>query len=107
MGRIVFWLLVAVATLFAATGLVPAAYVFAPLLGWIILWVGLGFLRSLDSGGPHPAGASPEIVNQNSERTTYSCGTCGAELLLIVRGTESTPRHCGEPMHERREVIRD
>lgn len=86
---------------------VPAAYVFAPLLGVAILWFGLGSLRSLQAGAAHIPDGDPEAVDPTVERTTYWCDGCGAEVLLLVRGTESPPRHCGERMHERVEIFRE
>lgn len=86
---------------------VPAAYVFAPLLGIAILWFGLGSLRSLQTGAAHIPDGDPEQVDPTVERTTYWCAGCGAEVLLLVRGTESPPRHCGERMHERVEIPRE
>lgn len=97
---------VAVAGLVVALTDVPAAYVFAPLLGLAILRIGLGSLFSLQAGAAHVPSGDPSPVDPTTERTTYWCGGCGAEVLLLVRGTESPPRHCGERMHERVEILR-
>lgn len=107
MGAIVVaaWLVIGTAVVVLAD--IPAAYVFAPLLGVAILWFGLGSLRSLQAGAAHIPDGDPEEVDPTVERTTYWCGGCGAELLLLVRGTESPPRHCGERMHERVEILRE
>jgi DNA-directed RNA polymerase subunit RPC12/RpoP len=86
---------------------VPAAYVFAPLLGMAILWFGLGSLRSLQAGASHIPDGDPVPVDVTSERITYWCAGCGAEVLLLIRGTESAPRHCGERMRERVEIVRE
>jgi DNA-directed RNA polymerase subunit RPC12/RpoP len=86
---------------------VPTAYVFAPLLGIAILWFGLGSLRSLQAGAAHIPDGDPEQVDPTVERTTYWCAGCGAEVLLLIRGTASPPRHCGERMHERIEILRE
>lgn len=86
---------------------VPAAYVFAPLLGIAILWFGLGSLRSLQAGAAHIPDGEPAPVDPTVERTTYWCAGCGAEVLLLIRGTESPPRHCGERMHARVEILRE
>lgn len=112
MIRAWFWLVV------IATGLlillvvtralsIPTAYVFAPLLSIAILMVGFGTLRSLQVGAAHIPDSDPEPIDQAAERVTYWCAGCGAEVLLLVRGTESPPRHCGERMHERVEVLRE
>lgn len=86
---------------------VPSSYVFAPLLGLAILWFGLGSLRSLQAGAAHVPEGDPAPVDPTAERTTYWCAGCGAEVLLLVRGTESPPRHCGERMHGRVEILRE
>lgn len=107
MGRALFWSAVVVAVLVVAATDVPAAYVFAPLLAIAILWFGLGSLRSLQAGAAHIPDGEPEPVDQTVERVTYWCAGCGAEMLLLVRGTESPPRHCGERMRERVELLRE
>lgn len=101
----IFWLAVAVAVIVVAVTNVPAAYVFAPLLGVAILWFGLGSLLSLQQGAAHIPDGDPSPVDPTVERTSYWCGGCGAEVLLIVRGTASPPRHCGERMRERVEIL--
>lgn len=107
MIRALFWGFVVLATMVVVVTDVPAAYVFAPLLGLAILWIGLGSLRSLQAGGSHIPDSAPEVVDPATERVTYWCAGCGAEVLLLVRGTESPPRHCGERMHERVELARE
>jgi hypothetical protein len=86
---------------------VPAAYVFAPVVGLVILRIGLASFGSLRAGAAHIPDGPPTPVDPSAERIVYWCGGCGAELLLLVRGTESPPRHCGERMTERVEVGRD
>jgi hypothetical protein len=95
---------VVVATMVVAFTDVPAAYLFAPVLSLAILWFGFGSLRSLQVGGAHIPDGDPVAVDPDVERTTYWCPGCGAELLLLVRGTDAPPRHCGERMHERTEI---
>lgn len=103
------WIVVALAlaTLVVVTTDVPSSYVFAPLLGLGILWFGLGSLRSLQAGASHVPDGDPAPVDPAIERTTYWCAGCGAEVLLLVRGTASPPRHCGERMNERVEILRE
>jgi DNA-directed RNA polymerase subunit RPC12/RpoP len=93
-GGILLWML----------GGVEARYVFAPLLGLAIWMVGLASFRSLGAGGAQILDSPPEPVDTRTERITYWCADCGAELLLLVRGAQTPPRHCGERMIERREV---
>lgn len=40
-------------------------------------------------------------------RVVYWCENCGAELLLIRTGSPAPPRHCGEPMVRREEVLHE
>ena len=83
-------------------------YPLAPLVGLTILWAGHGFLASLGAGAAHvPTGQEPEVLDTTRERTTFRCDGCGAEALLLVRGTPTPPRHCGERMIERREIARE
>ena len=89
------------------TGIVPGAWVLAPLLGYLILRLGLATFGSLARGAAHVPSGEPQPVDPDRERVTYWCEGCGAELLLLVRGTGMPPRHCGERMHERAEVPRD
>lgn len=90
----------------AIFGVIPAAYVFAPLSGLLIWSVGAASFRSLRAGAAYIPDGPPQPVDQRSERVLYWCGGCGAEVLLLMRGTDMPPRHCGEKMHERREVPR-
>jgi len=85
-------------------GILPARYVLAPLLGLLILAVGRASLRSFRTGAAHIPDGPPRPLDPSRERVTYTCGGCGAEVLLLVRGTEVAPRHCGERMAERVEV---
>lgn len=105
--RRMFWLAVGVAVLVVAFTDVPGAYVFAPLLGIAILWFGLGSLLSLQQPASHVPDGDPSPVDPAVERTMYWCAGCGAEVLLLVRGTASPPRHCGERMRERVEIVRE
>lgn len=105
-GRVVFWTLFAAAVVAVLMG-VPAVYVFGPLLAYGILRVGVATFNSLDAGADHIPDADPVPVDPAVERVTYWCDGCGAELLLITRGTPVPPRHCGEKMHERRLVARE
>lgn len=101
-----FWVAVLVGTALAAAGVVEAAYVFAPLLGLGIWRVGIASFASLRNGAGHIPTGLPEPLDTRDVRIVYACGGCGAEVLLLVRGTETAPRHCGEKMSEHREVAR-
>lgn len=86
---------------------VPAVYIYAPLVSLGIIVLGLGSLRSLQAPAAHVPTGDPEPIDPRREQVSYWCAGCGAELLLLVRGTASPPRHCGERMHERTEIPRD
>ncbi|MGH8901535.1 MAG: hypothetical protein ACRDYA_07600 [Egibacteraceae bacterium] len=100
------WAVIGFGVLAWMFGLVEARFVFAPLLGLTIWLVGLASFRSLRAGGAHIPDGPPQPVDARAERITYWCPGCGAELLLLVRGAQTAPRHCGERMIERREVLR-
>ena len=106
MYRRLFWVAVAAGLLAASLGWIEARYVFAPLLGLLIMRIGLASFGSLRAGGAHIPQGDPVVLDPSQERITYWCGGCGAEVLLLVRGAEVAPRHCGERMAERREIVR-
>jgi DNA-directed RNA polymerase subunit RPC12/RpoP len=39
------------------------------------------------------------------ERVLYWCEECGTEVMLVIRGSGTPPRHCGTKMHERAELL--
>ena len=104
MLRRLFWPAVAVGVLLVMLGAVEARFVFAPLLGLFIWRFGIASFGSLRAGGAHIPDGPAVPVDTSAERVTYWCGGCGAELLLLVRGADVPPRHCGEKMAERHEV---
>ena len=105
MGRW-FWAIAAAALLAAAATPLRPVYVLAPLLGLAIWRFGVASLASFRNGAGHIPSGDPVPLDLEVERITFWCQGCGAEFLLLVRGTESSPRHCGERMTERREVSR-
>lgn len=102
-----FWPVVVVGLLLAALDVIATVYVVAPLLGLAIWRVGTASFASLTNGAGHIPQGDPVPVDTRVERTSYWCAGCGAELLLLVRGSEAAPRHCGERMVERREIARE
>jgi DNA-directed RNA polymerase subunit RPC12/RpoP len=102
----IFWVVVAAGIALWLAGRVEGRYVWLPLLGLAIWRIGLASFRSLAAGGDHIPDGPPQPVDTLHERTTYWCAGCGAELLLLVRGSDAAPRHCGEKMQERHEVPR-
>jgi DNA-directed RNA polymerase subunit RPC12/RpoP len=67
--------------------------------------VGIGMLRSLRRAPKSVPLDEIQIVPE-SARVTYWCETCGTEVLLLRKGSEAAPRHCGEAMVRREEVRR-
>jgi hypothetical protein len=57
---------------------------------------GAGESPSLEAVKPLPEGV----------RILFWCDTCGTEVLLLRAGNENPPRHCGEPMTRREEILR-
>ena len=80
----------------------------AVVFGVVILVVLLGTLRGFAGprGGTKPAIEAVEPMPEGL-RILYWCETCGLEVLVVRRGTENPPRHCGEPMIKREEILRD
>ncbi|MCA1830250.1 MAG: hypothetical protein LC663_01855 [Actinobacteria bacterium] len=65
---------------------------------------GIASLRSLVARGPSHAEPPPPTAPPPDVRITFRCENCGTELLVLRRGSETPPRHCGEPMIKREEV---
>ncbi|HJR19891.1 MAG TPA: hypothetical protein VJ922_09270 [Actinomycetota bacterium] len=80
----------------------------AIVFGVVILVVLLGTLRGFAGprGGGKPAIEAVEPMPEGL-RILYWCETCGLEVLLLRRGTENPPRHCGESMTKREEMLRE
>lgn len=72
-------------------------------LAGVFALVGIGMLRSL-THRPHRVLDEPELVDDDDARTVYRCDACGTEVLLLIRGSDTPPRHCGERMSEREEI---
>lgn len=70
----------------AAVGLLIAAFV--------IRW-GLASMRPLQLGEKTYA---PVDVVEPEGVPVYSCKECGTQLVLLRRGSDKPPRHCGESM---------
>jgi DNA-directed RNA polymerase subunit RPC12/RpoP len=102
-----FWPVVGVGVLLVVTGVVAPRFVFAPLLGLTIYRIGVASFGSLRRGASYIPDGPPQPVDARAERTTYWCAGCGAEVLLLVRGADVAPRHCGERMTQRQEVPRE
>jgi hypothetical protein len=80
-------------------------YVLAPLFAFLLLQWLLGSLRALVAGGRQTGGDGEAATPlAEGERTLFWCEECGTEVLLLVRGTDRAPSHCGQRMHERTEL---
>lgn len=104
MARRIFWAVAAAGIALWLGGRVEGRFVWMPLLGIAIWRVGLASFRSLAAADDHIPDGPPRPVDTEQERIIYSCTGCGAELLLVMRGSNAAPRHCGERMQERHEV---
>jgi len=71
-----------------------------------IAWVGWGMFRSLLRRTPRNVPLPEPETTPADVRITYRCEECGTELLLLRKGSESPPRHCGEAMLRREEAER-
>jgi hypothetical protein len=77
----------------------------AVVFGLIILWVGLTTLRGL-ARPKAPSSIEPVEAPPAGTRVVFWCETCGLELALVRAGSPNPPRHCGEPMTRREEILR-
>ena len=83
--------------------------VIAVIAGLIIFFFGFSVIRGFASPRGGSAGTLPlSEVNPlpAGVRILFWCDTCGMEMLLLRAGSEAAPRHCGEPMMRREEIVR-
>jgi hypothetical protein len=100
------WLLAAALLAGAvAAWLIDPRLLVAVVIGFVIYRIGTAMLRGMatEAGNAPP---EPRPVSGARERTVFRCDTCGTELLLVVVGDDTPPRHCGERMRARTEVPR-
>jgi hypothetical protein len=80
----------------------------AVVFGLVIFAVLFATIRGF--AGPRGGAAAPQLEIAEPMpaglRILYWCETCGFEVLVVRRGTENPPRHCGEPMTRREEILR-
>jgi hypothetical protein len=78
--------------------------------GVLLFLIGVGMFRSLlgPRRGPESSGAVLEVAERMPEgvRVLYWCETCGTEVLLLRKGSDAAPRHCGESMTRREEILK-
>lgn len=99
------WLVVTAAALVLAV-VIDLRFVVALVAAYVIFRFGMALLSSLRSQAGNVTSPPPEPVTDAEERTVFRCEECGTEVLLLVRGEETPPRHCGEQMRGRTEVPR-
>ena len=84
-------------------------WVLAPLLAFVLLRWLLGSLRALMTDARNLSSEERAAMEaspvSSDERTLFWCEECGTEVLLLVRGTDRAPSHCGQRMHERHEIL--
>jgi len=83
----------------------------AVVAGVVIFIFGFGMIRSFAGprGGAGNQSLPLEAVKPLPEgvRILFWCETCGMEVLMLRAGSEQAPRHCGEPMSRREEILRE
>lgn len=72
----------------------------ALLLGGVLLFLGIWFLRAFSANGGRSAEIDPEDVADLD--VFFVCGECGTEYQVTKVGQVSIPRHCGESMRVER-----
>lgn len=87
-------------------GSIPRLIV-AIVAAFVLAWIGWGMLRSLTRRTPKNVPLPEPEAPPPNVRVTYWCAECGTEMLLLRKGSESPPRHCGEAMVRREEIARD
>ncbi len=65
------------------------------LIATLVVQWGLASMRPLQVGEKNYA---PVDVVEETGVPVYSCPACGTQLILLRRGSDKPPRHCGEPM---------
>ena len=90
-GSAVFFLALDAAGLAGWGGRVALAIVIAT----VSLRLGFGMMRPLRVGEKsHP----PVDVVTEGAIPVYTCAGCGTQVVLLRKGNDRPPRHCGEPM---------
>lgn len=93
--------------LLAVAALLIARYVFdvswgaraagALLISTLVIRWGYASLRPMQVGTKNYDPV--DVVDPDGGLPVYSCSGCGTQLILLRKGNERPPRHCGEPMH--------
>src|SRR5918996_5356325 len=99
-SRVRLGLLLAVAAAVVLFALGRGDVVVALLLGGLILATGRAVFRGY-STTKGPTGPPVDVAEEGS-LLVFACETCGEQLVLLRKGTDAPPRHCGEKMVLRR-----
>jgi hypothetical protein len=81
--------------------------VVAVVIAFVLVSIGLGMLLSLVRRTPRNVPLPDAEPPPADVRITYYCEECGTEVLLLRKGSEAAPRHCGEAMIMREEIARN
>jgi len=81
--------------------------VVAVVIAFVLVSIGLGMLLSLVRRTPRNVPLPDAEPPPADVRITYYCEECGTEVLLLRKGSEAAPRHCGEAMIRREEIARN
>jgi hypothetical protein len=74
------------------------------LVAWFTVRVGVAMFRPLATAER----SGPAVdVDASEGLPVYACTGCGTQLLLLRKGNDRPPRHCGEPMTLRVVAERD
>jgi len=65
------------------------------LLATVVLRWGIASIRPLQAGAKT---YEPVDVVEPDGVPVYSCKECGTQVVLLRRGSDKAPRHCGEAM---------
>jgi hypothetical protein len=84
-----------------------ARVVVAAVVATLLASIGIGMLLSLVRRTPKNVPLPEPEAPPSGVRVTFWCEECGTELLLLRKGSEAAPRHCGEAMVRREEIARD
>jgi hypothetical protein len=84
-----------------------ARTVVAIVVAVVFIAIGFGMLLSLVRRSPRNVPLPEAEPPPANVRITFWCEECGTELLLLRKGSEAAPRHCGEAMIAREEIARE
>ncbi len=74
----------------------PVRVAIGLVLGYVVFRLGTAMLLPLRQA--RESSYPPVDVIEPDGVPVYSCQECGTQLVLLRRGSDKPPRHCGEPM---------